>query len=799
MWIRSALNKERRQSPDKAAADSAAPLPAEAAAEIPDLRRKISELQAAAARGTRAEDAFRESEERFRRIFEDVPLGMAMADPYFHFVRANAAFCRMTGYGEKELAALTFKDITHPDDLAADTEAMNALLRGGLPAHRAEKRFVRKDKEIIWVEATVSALRDGHGQFQHFLVMLKDITARKQAVGDLLQNEAEFRELANGLPSGIFETDMNGRLTFVNRMALEWSGYTEEEVLAGMIFLDFMIESDRERAAERFRQIVSSGQASFAEYTARRKDGSTFTVLVTTRAIIKDGRPARFLGILSDISEHKREEKELRESEQKYRMLFETVNDAIFLMEVDRFIDCNANVLETFGCRAKDEIVGHSPWDFSPAEQPDGRNSRDKAGEFIAAALDGQAQRFSWMHCRKDGTPFDAEVSLTSVILGGKPRLLSVVRNIAERTQAEHLQNAVYRISQAADNSATLDDLFKSVHDIVGTVMPASNFYIAQYDAADDMISFPYFVDETDPCPPPHKADKGLTEYVIRTGRPLLCDEAKDMELRGRGEVDLIGAPSAIWLGAPLIVEKKTIGVMVVQHYSDPAAYGQRELHMLEYVSSQVAKSIESKRAEKDLRQSLSRLRTTLTSAVESLASAIEMRDPYTAGHQERVTRLARAIAAEMGLPGDRIEGIQIAGVIHDIGKLYVPAEILSKPTKLSDLEYSMIKMHAEVGYTILSKIDFPWPIARIVRQHHEAINGSGYPLGLTGKDILLEAKILSVADVVEAMSSHRPYRAALGIQSSLEEISQKRGILYDREVVDACTRLFREKQFKFD
>ena len=152
-----------------------------------------------------------------------------------------------------------------------------------------------------------------------------------------------------------------------------------------------------------------------------------------------------------------------------------------------------------------------------------------------------------------------------------------------------------------------------------------------------------------------------------------------------------------------------------------------------------------------------------------------------------------------MGLDEDRCEAIEIAGVIHDLGKLYVPAEILSKPTKLTDLEYAMIRMHAQAGYTILSKIDFPWPIAQIVHQHHELINGSGYPQGLSGKEILLEARILCVADVVEAMSSHRPYRPALGIGAALEEIAQKRGILYDREVVDACLRLCRERHFKFD
>jgi len=630
-------------------------------------------------------------------------------------------------------------------------------------------------------------------------------------------------------------------------------------------------------------------------------------------------------------------------------------------------------------------------------------------------------------------------------------RMIGMMQDINDKKQAELLQNAVYRIAQAADKSAGLSDLFESVHNIIGTVMPAGNFYIARYDDEEDLISFPYFVDEEDTPPAPKKPGKGLTEYVIRTGKPLLCDEATDRDLRGRGEVEVVGAPSAIWLGVPLIVDGKTTGAMVVQHYSDPNAYGGAELRMLEFVSSQVARSIERKRAEEalrgseqrlslhiqktplaviewdtqfrvlqwndaaehifgfpaadamgqhaafivperykdhvdqvwaelmankggerstnenvtkdgrtifcewyntslinsrgqvigaaslvqdvterkraedalrdseelhrrlvaaipdmiirtdlagnivfaneiamrlsgfpgveglvgrnvfsfvapedlekavrtskvmfekkigpqeiglvfkgrpgvkfeidgavlrdqggapygvvylcrditerkqaesSLREGLIKLRTTLKASIDALASAIEMRDPYTAGHQERVTRLARAIALEMGLDKERVEAIEIAGVIHDIGKLYVPAEILSKPTKLSDLEYSMIKMHAQVGYTILSKIDFPWPIAQIVHQHHEAINGSGYPQGLAGKDILLEAKILCVADVVEAMSSHRPYRPALGIKAALAEITQKQGILYDREVVDACLKLFREKNFKFE
>jgi putative nucleotidyltransferase with HDIG domain/PAS domain S-box-containing protein len=205
------------------------------------------------------------------------------------------------------------------------------------------------------------------------------------------------------------------------------------------------------------------------------------------------------------------------------------------------------------------------------------------------------------------------------------------------------------------------------------------------------------------------------------------------------------------------------------------------------------------KQTEENLRRSLENLQRALGETTAALASAAEKRDPYTAGHQQRVAQLAGAIAREMGCTEDQMEAIRVAGILHDIGKLYVPSEILSKPTRLSDLEFAMIKTHSQVGFDILKEIKFPWPVAQIVLQHHERMNGSGYPHGLTSPDILPEARILAVADVVEAMASHRPYRPALGIQQALQEISRHRGILYDPQAVDACLRLFTERNFQFN
>ena len=193
----------------------------------------------------------------------------------------------------------------------------------------------------------------------------------------------------------------------------------------------------------------------------------------------------------------------------------------------------------------------------------------------------------------------------------------------------------------------------------------------------------------------------------------------------------------------------------------------------------------------------LNDLRKALGGTIEAMALTVETRDPYTAGHQRRVSNLARGIATELGVSKAQIQGVRMAGVIHDIGKISVPGEILSKPGNISQNELGIIKEHPQVGYNILKTVDFPWPIAEIVLQHHERMDGSGYPNGISGEDILIEARILAVADVVEAMASHRPYRAALGINLALNEISKNRGSSYDPKVVDACLRLFNEKGYR--
>jgi putative nucleotidyltransferase with HDIG domain len=291
---------------------------------------------------------------------------------------------------------------------------------------------------------------------------------------------------------------------------------------------------------------------------------------------------------------------------------------------------------------------------------------------------------------------------------------------------------------------------------------------------------------------------------AIRNSKPFVVKNILSEEdvMPWRGEALKQGYASVAAL--PLISKSGTFGALSI--YSNEAEiFNDSEVELLMEIADNLVYGImalhtrtERFRAESEVKTSLDKLRKSLGAIIQVLEQTVEIRDPYTAGHQRRVADLARAIAEAMRLSEDRIDGIRIAGIIHDIGKIYVPAEILSKPRRLSQIEFNLIKTHSQVGYDVLKAIDFPWPVAKIILQHHERIDGTGYPHNLRGDEIMLEARILGVADVVEAMASHRPYRPALGVDAALQEISQNKGILYEPGVVDACIRVFHEDNFVF-
>ncbi|MDL1981348.1 MAG: response regulator [Deltaproteobacteria bacterium] len=286
----------------------------------------------------------------------------------------------------------------------------------------------------------------------------------------------------------------------------------------------------------------------------------------------------------------------------------------------------------------------------------------------------------------------------------------------------------------------------------------------------------------------------------------ILCD----VNMPGESGIDFIGYVAAEYPDTATMMLTAVDDPKIVEMALDVGIYGYliKPFNVNEVIINirnslrrrelEIADRTYRRNLEQKVEERTAELQKTLSGVIYALTMTVEYRDPYTAGHQQRVADLASTIAKEMGFPEDKIMGIRMAGALHDIGKIAVPVEILSKPGRLSKTEFELIKNHSQVGHDILNSIKFPWPLSQIILQHHERMDGSGYPNGLLGKEILIEARIIGVADVVEAMASHRPYRPALGIDKALEEVSINKVKLYDVKVVNACLKVFKDKGFKF-
>ncbi|MBI1175697.1 MAG: GAF domain-containing protein [Sideroxydans sp.] len=291
---------------------------------------------------------------------------------------------------------------------------------------------------------------------------------------------------------------------------------------------------------------------------------------------------------------------------------------------------------------------------------------------------------------------------------------------------------------------------------------------------------------------------RGPTGTAIRTGLPQVNHDFANNPALVPWRADALRRGYQSSSSLPLKDAAGTFGALTIYSPEHPA-FNADEMELLEELAGDLAFGIVSLRMRKAHDELMRKVAQGFAATTQAISTTVEMRDPYTAGHQRRVAALVVAIARELGLPEDEIRGIELASLVHDIGKIQIPAEILSKPSRLNEIEYALIKEHAQAGYEILKGIDFPWPIAQVILQHHERLDGSGYPNGLRGEEILLWARIIAVADTIEAMSSHRPYRPGLGVQAALEEIERNRGVLFDRNVADTALRLFREQGFVLD
>ncbi|MDO8673727.1 MAG: PAS domain S-box protein [Dehalococcoidia bacterium] len=636
--------------------------------------------------------------------------------------------------------------------------------------------------------------------------------------------KALLRQLTKAVESSgevIFLTDREGLITYVNPEFTRVYGYTAAEVVGKTT--PRILKSGRmsQENYEMFWKTLLSGQVVNGTLVNKTKDGAFVDIEGSANPVQDEqGNLIGFLAIQRDITERMQAERALRESEEKYRVLLENIPEVVWMA------DKKGNTV--FISPHVEEVMG-----FTPAElyevRPDiwfGRIHPDDLAGVKAAfqMLFDTNQRFDieYRIQRADGNwIWVHDRGFSTYSTGGQTYAQGVFSDITGPRQAAEVQQQNHELLAAisatqsqfitdADPSVVFDDLLRNMlaltqseYGFIGEILHTASDepYLRSFaitNVAWDEASRRFY-EEHAPAGLEFRNLKTLFGAVITSGKPVIANDPSTDERRG-------GVPSGhpglrSFLGLPLYSGSELVGMAGLANRPDKydagiVAYLQPLLATCGNIIAEFRNDVRRRQAEEGLSRSFQKAQMALDGTVQAMAMMVETRDPYTAGHQRRVSQLASALALGMGLSEDRIHAINLAATVHDVGKIGMPAEILSKPGRLTSVEFALIKNHAQISYDILETIEFPWPIARIVLQHHERLDGSGYPSGLVGDEILLEARIIAVADVVEAMASHRPYRPALGIASALEEISKGSGELYDRDVAEACLKLFAEERF---
>ncbi len=636
---------------------------------------------------------------------------------------------------------------------------------------RQIKRYL-KDSESIpgGVQEFIKAVDKAYNENDEDRLMLErafDLSSQElmQVNEELRKSEEKYRLIAENTADLIAVVDMNLRFTYISPSIMRTHGFTVEEAMNMTLnqfmppeSLQFLLTLFEEEMKLEASGTADPGRIRILEFEEYKKDGSIIWLESSISAQRdKENKPIGILTVNRDITDRKKAEKELINSEEKFRTLAESSAFAIMMHRGDHWIYAN---------RAAEEISGYTEaelcsmhfWDIA---HPDYKDLIKERG-FSRQQGKALPRAYEFKIIAKDGTEKWVSLSGNPIRYEDKPTALISVTDITER-----------KITEAAlkESEIKYRRIFESFEDV---------YYQTDENGIIRVLS-----------PSVYRLTGWSPDELI--GKP-----ASDIYVRPDDREKLLAelSKNGFLRDYEVLMKKKdgtqTYESLTANVLTDPDGRPCGIAGTLRDIT-------ERKQAEKERQQNFERMRKALRATVQSISLTVEMKDPYTSGHQQRVADLARAIAAEMGLSTDRQEFIHTASAIHDIGKISIPSAILSKPTNLNDLEFRLIKTHCQSGYDILKDIEFPWPVAEVVLQHHERMNGSGYPQGLKGDDILLEARILAIADVVEAIAFHRPYRPSLGTTFALEEISQNKGILYDADAVDACLILFLEKSYTLD
>ena len=723
------------------------------------------------------QNTLRKSEEQYRAVVEDSPgiISRFLPDGTITFV--NQEYCKYFGKEYDQVIGSNIQS-TIPEGDIENVMSSLASLDAESPIQSTEIKNIKSGSEISWMRWTDRALFDNQGQIMSIQSFGQDITAIKKAEQALRQEQEKAQKYLSIAEVMILALNSKGEITLINQKGNNILGYKEDELL-GKNWFDTCVPTLNRNKRKQFFRKVMAGEVELGEYNETPVLTMSGEVLfIGWQDTVLWDEKGHIVGSLSsgeDITERLRADEEIK--------------------SLSKFPDENPNPVLRFSKEGKILYASNSSAVLL-----------NKWGRSI-----GESAPTDWKkHISKSLTSYKnlgieeiCENRIISFILSPIKEMDYVNaygRDITKPKRAHQLLNALNQASVTMGTALTQQEIFKAVAreleqlDISCMLFPTDetqgklftkylSFESATLTAVEKLLG----IKHEDFSFPIETID--MYREVISEKKTLFIESSEQIVWQ------ILPKPAKKFstqilkllrvqknITAPLIVEGQVIGVFSIQ--SDNLT--QEDIPAATAFADQLSSAWNKIGL-------LQNLKKTVDGTIHTIAATVEARDPYTAGHQTRVADLAAAIATEMHLSREQVEGIRMGGIIHDLGKINVPAEILSKPGKLSELEFNLIKTHPQVGFDLLKEIEFPWPIAQMVHQHHEKMNGSGYPQGLKGDEILLEARILAVSDIVEAMSSHRPFRPALGIEKALNQIKQDKGTLLDPDLVDACLKIFKE------
>ncbi|HIE06107.1 MAG TPA: PAS domain S-box protein, partial [bacterium (Candidatus Stahlbacteria)] len=728
------------------------------------VEEKTKELRQEVKERIMAEDALKKEREFLTRVTDTSLTGIVVMEPKkAQITFANARAVEILNLKKDDEAGIYLEPewkVTQYDGSPYPNEklAFFQVMKSKKPVYDIQYSIRFQDGKRIFLSINAAPFYNINQELKGVVATIHDVTEQIEAKHALQQSEEKYKTLTENINVGIYRnTGPEGRFIEANPAIVKIFGYDSREEFLTVNAKDlYQNPDDRKRFIEK---MLTDGYVKNEVIQLKKKDDSPFYASVSAVAVRDiDGRIKYYDGIVEDITDRISAQEALKESEERYRTLTESILDAILILDFEgKVLFGNRSLAKMFGFEDPQETVGLSALDFVLDEYretviTDLKEVFESGGRYVA----------EYKVRTRDGKELWVEAKGRKIVYNDTPADLVVLRDVTERKKAEE-ELAIQRLyfqrlfEESPEAIVMLDDQDR--------VMLVNKGFKKLFQYEPEEIKGKYINELVVPDNLIDEAS-GLSKSVL-SGEVINKETVRKCKDGSLVEVSV--------LAYPIVVDGKLIGVYGI--YTDIS---------------------DRKRAEEEIKLSYEKLQKILDGTVNALASTTEKRDPYTAGHQYRTTSLACLIGRKMGLSEDKIDGIRVAGMLHDIGKIYVAAEILNKPVLLNDIEKKLIKEHCKAGYEIIKSIEFSWPVADIVYQHHERLDGSGYPQGLKGDEIMLEARILAVADVVEAMTSHRPYREALNLNDALQEIIKNRGILYDSRVVDACLELIEKEGFKF-